>query len=291
MIQVHVYVRTCRFKSCFPHVEPLIFKGSKIFITTVLLPYYYRIFGPPSISVGGGFFGNIGAFDRLPHVTVWGIRKPSGLRKVSVRFIDFCSHAHAVDQLLHPVGTGLPHLVDDVAVLVQGECCGKMSHVLLEGLDIVASLETVHSEGVAEIVDPVVLQAGFLQDLLEFLPDGRLDVVVAVRMAENQIGEIPFVPERTGGEFLRCLDCLVMLQYIHHERRRENNSGLTVFQCAPVGFSASFFSLDGKLLLHMDNAVFKINAVPGEADQLSTAQAGEKIYEDGKLKFLNQDCL
>jgi hypothetical protein len=59
-------------------VEPLIFKGSKIFITTVLLPYYYRIFGLPSISVGGGFFGNIGAFDRLPHVTVWGIRKPSG---------------------------------------------------------------------------------------------------------------------------------------------------------------------------------------------------------------------
>ena len=27
MIQVHVYVRTCRFKSCFPHQNPLIFKG------------------------------------------------------------------------------------------------------------------------------------------------------------------------------------------------------------------------------------------------------------------------
>jgi len=39
------------FKSCFPHVEPLIFKGSKIFITTVLQPYYNRIFGSPSVSV------------------------------------------------------------------------------------------------------------------------------------------------------------------------------------------------------------------------------------------------
>ena len=140
-------------------------------------------------------------------------------------------------------------------------------------------------------MDPVVLQPGFLQDLLEFLPDGRLNVVVAVRMAEDEIREIPFVPERTGGEFLRSLDCLVMLQYIYHERRREYDPGLSVLQRAPVGFSSSLFALGGKLLLHVDNAVLEVDTVPGEADQLSTAQAGEKIYEDGKLKFLNQDCL
>ena len=37
------------FKSCFPHVEPLIFKGSELFYTpntlTVPLPYPYQLFG------------------------------------------------------------------------------------------------------------------------------------------------------------------------------------------------------------------------------------------------------
>ena len=94
------------------------------------------------------------------------------------------SHAHTVDKLLHALGTCLAHLVHNVAVLVQGERRGVVAHVLLEGLDIVAGFDAVHGEGVAEIMDPVMLQAGFLQDLLEFLPDGRLDVVVAVRVAE-----------------------------------------------------------------------------------------------------------
>ena len=45
------------FKSCFPHVEPLIFKGSKIFITTVLPPVFWL----PQIALrkwssGGHFY-------------------------------------------------------------------------------------------------------------------------------------------------------------------------------------------------------------------------------------------
>ena len=98
MIQVHVYVRTCRFKSCFPHVEPLIFKGSKIFITTVLLPYYYRFFGSRRSVSSRAFFDHVRRFDCLPHVTVWGIRKPSGLRKVSVRFIVSASPRHGLTE-------------------------------------------------------------------------------------------------------------------------------------------------------------------------------------------------
>ena len=66
------------FKSCFPHVEPLIFKGSKLFTTTVLLPYYYRIFGLLSICFAGGFFSNLDRVDGFPHVADLGIRKPSG---------------------------------------------------------------------------------------------------------------------------------------------------------------------------------------------------------------------
>ena len=40
------------FKSCFPHVEPLKIKGSKIFITTVLLP----VFGSCRLMLDGGLF-------------------------------------------------------------------------------------------------------------------------------------------------------------------------------------------------------------------------------------------
>ena len=72
-----------------------------------------------------------------------------------------------------------------------------MAHILLKGFDIVAGLEAVYCESVAKIVDPVMLQACLLQDLLEFFPDRGLDVVVSVRMAENQPGEIPFIPQGT----------------------------------------------------------------------------------------------
>jgi len=158
------------------------------------------------------------------------------------------SHAHTVDQLLHSFGTCLAHLVDNVAVLVQGERRGVVSHVLLEGLDVVTGFDAVHGERMPEVMDPVMLQAGLLQDLLEFLPDRRLDVVVAVLVAEDQIGEITFIPERAGGEFLRSLDSLVMPENIHDERRREYDPGLSVLQRAPVVFAAAFLTGRGELL-------------------------------------------
>ena len=45
MIQVHVYVRTCRFKSCFPHQKPLDFQGV-FFLSThnSPIPYPFIIF-------------------------------------------------------------------------------------------------------------------------------------------------------------------------------------------------------------------------------------------------------
>ena len=156
-------------------------------------------------------------------------------------------HAHAVDQLLHSFGTGLAHLVDNVAVLVQGERCGVVAHVFLEGLDVVTGFDAVHSECMPEVMDPVMLQAGFLQDLLEFLPDGRLNVVIAVLVAEDQIREISLVPERTGGEFLCSLDSFVMSENIHDERRRKYDPGLSVLQRAPVVLSAAFLTGRGEL--------------------------------------------
>ena len=65
-----------------------------------------------------------------------------------------------------------------MTVFVQRESCGIMAHVFLEGLDIIAGLEAVYSEGVAKIVNPVASESGFLQNFLQFLPDGRLNVSI-----------------------------------------------------------------------------------------------------------------
>ena len=86
-------------------------------------------------------------------------------------------HAHTVDQFLHPFRAGFTHFVNNVAVFIQRESCGIVPHVLLQGLDIITSFNAVYSECMAKIVDPVMLQAGLLQNLLEFLPDGRLNVI------------------------------------------------------------------------------------------------------------------
>ena len=77
-----------------------------------------------------------------------------------------------------------------MSVFIQCECRGVVAHVLLQGFDIIAGFEAVYSEGMPEIVDPVMLQSGLFQDLLEFLPDGRLVVVIAVRIGEDQISSV-----------------------------------------------------------------------------------------------------
>jgi hypothetical protein len=80
-------------------------------------------------------------------------------------------HAHTVDQFLHPFRAGFTHFVNNVAVFIQRESCGIVPHVLLQGLDIIAGFNAVYSECMTKIMDPVMLQAGFLQNFLEFLPD------------------------------------------------------------------------------------------------------------------------
>ena len=81
-------------------------------------------------------------------------------------------------------------------ITVQREGCGKVPHVFLERLDIIAGFDAVHSKSVAKIMDAEMVQASLFQDFLEFFPDSWLNVMVPVRMSENQSGEISFIPKR-----------------------------------------------------------------------------------------------
>ena len=56
---------------------------------------------------------------------------------------------NALDELLHPGGAGLLHLVGDVAVDIQGKGGGGVAHVALDGLDVIAAPDGGHSVGVA----------------------------------------------------------------------------------------------------------------------------------------------
>ena len=194
--------------------------------------------------------------------------------------------AHTIDQFLHPLGTGLLHLFRYVTVAIQCKSGGEVSHVFLKGFDVIASLETIYGEGMPEIVNPMVRQTGLFQYLLEFFPDGRLDVVISVRMGKNQSGEITFVPQGTGGELLCRLDGFVMLQDIHDELRGVNIPCLIVLQSAPVAFStAALLAGRGQLLLNVDDSIVKINAVPGQADQFAATKTSEDVHKDQVLQF------
>jgi len=62
------------------------------------------------------------------------------------------SHAHVVDQFLHPFRAGFAHFVNNMAVFIQCESSGVVSHVFLQGLDVIASLDAVYSKCMAEII-------------------------------------------------------------------------------------------------------------------------------------------
>ena len=49
-----------------------------------------------------------------------------------------------------------------------------MPHVFLQCLDIISGPQTVHGKRVPQIVYAMMLQSGFLQQLLKLLPDGGL---------------------------------------------------------------------------------------------------------------------
>ena len=97
-----------------------------------------------------------------------------------------------------------------MAIFVQGECCGIVEHVFLERLDIIAGFDAVHSKSVAKIMDAEMVQASLFQDFLEFFPDSWLNVMVPVRMSENQSGEISFM--NTSLIAIRTLDKPVIVK-------------------------------------------------------------------------------
>ncbi len=53
---------------------------------------------------------------------------------------------------LHPVSTGMFHLVCDMSINIQSKCSSRMAKVLLHGLYVVAALDRNDRVGMSQIV-------------------------------------------------------------------------------------------------------------------------------------------
>ena len=65
--------------------------------------------------------------------------------------------SHVFNEGLHPVCRFAAHGVRHVTVAIQRERRGIVSHVFLQGFDVIPCPKAVHREGMAQIVHPMVL--------------------------------------------------------------------------------------------------------------------------------------
>ena len=114
-------IRTCRFKSCFPH------------------------FRSPCKSRAPSFFPLNTLTVPLP--AFW----PLSLRRIFSSISVVAVSRHVINESLHSLRTCLPHLFRDMAVTIQCESCGKMPHVFLQCLDVISGPQTVHGKRVPQM--------------------------------------------------------------------------------------------------------------------------------------------
>ena len=60
--------------------------------------------------------------------------------------------SHTLNEGLHPVCAFLTHRFRDMAIAIEGERCGVVSHVFLNRLDIITCTDGINREGVTQII-------------------------------------------------------------------------------------------------------------------------------------------
>ena len=71
------------------------------------------------------------------------------------------------DVSLHPIRAGVLHFLGNMAVNVQCEGSCGMSHVVLNGFNVVSVLQSEDGVGMSEIMDPGLRSANLCCDLFE----------------------------------------------------------------------------------------------------------------------------
>ena len=138
---------------------------------------------------------------------------------------------------------------------------------------------------VSQIVKTMRFQTGIRQNLLKDFPYSRLRQMTSVRMRENQIWKSVIVPVAPGCLFLRKLPGLMVPKHIHHKLRRRQCSRLIVFQ-RPVVELFTLHPRLNKLLGNPNQPVFKIHAIPSEAQKLARPHPREDGDHDERFVLM-----
>lgn len=74
---------------------------------------------------------------------------------------------NGLDKLLHPLCAILLHLLRNMSVSIQSECCGGMTEIFLHGFNVVAAFDTGNCVCVAQVVKTGGWRTDLLYDPLE----------------------------------------------------------------------------------------------------------------------------
>ena len=171
---------------------------------------------------------------------------------------------------LHPGSAVSAHLFGHVTVNVQGEGRRCVTQVFLHGFDIVPCQQRSHGEAVAHIMKSRIPDTDSACNGFEMLYNRSANEVLSAGICKDKIeGIVPDLPCLLPGVLLFFLLCF---QRIHDQLCRKDSPGFVAFgrteEILPV------FVL--KLLLHGNHTAFKVDAIPGQTQQLPLAHSGKQ---------------
>ena len=142
-----------------------------------------------------------------------------------------------------------------------------MTEIALHGFDIVTGADAVHGVGMAKIVYPCVGKADAFHDTLEAVEDRTVGDIASKLIGEHQAAVLP---RRACHQPLPGLLHLLRLQQLHHIRCGCDGAALVVFRWGEV-ISPTLSLASTELLIDENRTLFKINAVPHQAEQFTLA--------------------
>lgn len=178
---------------------------------------------------------------------------------------------------LHFVGGVSGHLVADVTVGIQCEGHRGVAKGCRQRLVIDVALQGQHGAGVTDVMETHLRTVDLRRQCLEMNVQRFESDEHPIVPGKDNI--VCIVPGRAGLQLLLCLFSFGLFQDIHHRCCRANGALLVILQrrvhhpaFVRAGRNAH------KLAVDPDGSPVKVDAVPGQADELTLPQAGKEIH-------------
>ena len=101
------------------------------------------------------------------------------------------SGQNVLNEAVHSYCTFFVHLVGDMAINIQGECCGSMAQMFLHRFNIITGTDGRNGKRMAQIVKTGVRRTNFCDDLFEFQIDGLMFQMMTQLISKHKTGILP----------------------------------------------------------------------------------------------------